>query len=214
MRAVLFNGSPKGAASNTEVMLGALAAGLRSGGAETDILRLAEKRIAHCLGCYACWTRTPGRCAQEDDMAGLIETMAGADLLVFGSPLYFNNVSGTLKAFFDRLTAAGGDPHKASSTGGTAAPKLVMVSNSGFPRGDQFAVLSLWIGRVAATLRCALAAELYTGGGRTLTQPAEGQAAARGRYLAYLEACGRSLATEGRLSDVLAADADRDLAEF
>lgn len=214
MKVVCFNGSPKGAASNTEAMLQAFSSGFSAGGAEVSILRLAEKNIAYCAGCYTCWTRTPGRCVKQDDMASLIEAMTGADILIFGTPLYFNNVSGTLKVFFDRLTAAGGDPHKTADGKAASAPKIIMTANCGFPRREQFAVLSLWIKHAAAMMRSELIGEFYTAGGKALTQPTEDQRPARGRYLDYLRDCGRSLAADGRLSAVLAASAMKDLADF
>jgi multimeric flavodoxin WrbA len=39
----------------------------------------------------------------RDDMAGIVERIMADDLIVFGSPNYFNNVTGLMKDFMDRL---------------------------------------------------------------------------------------------------------------
>lgn len=215
MRMVAINGSPHGKRGATGAMLSALMDGFQSNGGRGASIELAEKEIRQCRGCYACWSKTPGICAQDDDMRGIIEAMKGANLLIFGSPLYFNNVSGTLKTFFDRLTAAGGDPH-AAQAGDPAAPNpgYIMVSNCGFPTRSQFYIVSLWINRVAQMSRARLVGEHYVAGGRALTAPAAQQAPARDRYLGYLRACGASYAATGALNEELAASVDKDLLAF
>jgi len=105
MKIVSINGSPKGKTSNTNVMIEALLKGFQSSDSEIHEILLSEKDIRYCKGCYSCWTKTPGRCIIDDDMKGLIEIMQGTDVFIIGTPLYFNNVSGTLKVFIDRLTA-------------------------------------------------------------------------------------------------------------
>ena len=93
-------------------MIEALLQGFQSPVSEIFNIYLSEKTIKYCTGCYTCWFKTPGICVINDDMKELISLIDNSDILIFGTPLYFNNISGTLKVFFDRLTAAGGDPHK------------------------------------------------------------------------------------------------------
>jgi len=111
MNVVCVNGSPKGKNSNTAIMLESIAEPFVKEACIT--LTLGDMNISPCTGCYSCWTKTPGICIIEDDMKGALEIVRTADILIFGSPLYFNNISGTLKNFIDRLTALGGDPHQA-----------------------------------------------------------------------------------------------------
>lgn len=54
MRIVAINGSSKGGASNTNVVLNALLKGAQDAGAETITVQLAEKQISHCKGCHSC----------------------------------------------------------------------------------------------------------------------------------------------------------------
>jgi multimeric flavodoxin WrbA len=202
MRIVSFNGSPKGKDSNTNVMIEALAKGLTSNDSEIVNIYLADKGIQYCRGCYSCWSKTPGKCVINDDMKDMIELMRNTDLFIFGTPLYFNNISGTLKVFFDRLTCAGGDPHKKTvQQDGQINPHLVMVSNCGFPYRTQFDVISLWIKNVSRMMQLSLVGEFYTTNGKVLTQPTDEQQQSRRNYLDYLEKCGKQYLERMILTD-------------
>lgn len=210
MKIVAINGSPRGKASNTHVMLEALLAGMD--GAAISRIILAEKTLGHCTGCYSCWNTTPGKCILEDDMSGILAAMRDADLLLFGTPLYFGHVSGLFKLFFDRLTAAGGDPHAPRKAPGET--RCLMVANCGYPIRNQFSLLSAWIRHVATLMQTPLLAEFYTTSGKVLTAPEEGQQEARERYLAYLTECGRHILREGGLSDALRERLERNVLDF
>ena len=141
MKIVAINGSPHGKESNTNIMIEALFRGAREAGAETDNMFLAEKYIQHCRCCNSCWFISPGQCVIRDDMAEVLGRMAGVDVIILASPVYFENISGLLKVFMDRLTVTG-NPHSRNGAkvkagretpAGPLPPKLVMVSNCGLP---------------------------------------------------------------------------------
>ena len=54
--------------SKTKLMLDHLVEGMRDAGAEVEIVNLREKKINNCIGCFTCWTKTPGECLHKDDM--------------------------------------------------------------------------------------------------------------------------------------------------
>lgn len=66
-----------------------------------ELVRLADKKINYCIGCYAC--SKLGHCFQNDDMNELALKMQEADVIVLASPVYFYSMSGQLKVFIDRL---------------------------------------------------------------------------------------------------------------
>lgn len=39
---------------------------------------LSALRIANCVGCFGCWTKTPGRCVIRDDAARVYPSSPGA----------------------------------------------------------------------------------------------------------------------------------------
>ena len=70
MKVLALNSSPRGSGqSKTELMLNCLVKGMRDAGAEVEVVALREKTIKNCIGCYTCFTKTPGRCIHKDDMS-------------------------------------------------------------------------------------------------------------------------------------------------
>ena len=64
---------------------------------------LAKKKINYCTGCYAC--KKNGRCAQKDDMAQILDSMAAADVIVLATPVYFYTMCAQMKTVIDRTVA-------------------------------------------------------------------------------------------------------------
>ena len=85
---------------NTEILVReALDAALEAG-AETEIFLVAGKNIGPCDGCRTCFETD--MCKIKDDMQPLFELMEAADAIIYGSPVYFHNVSSQVKAIMDR----------------------------------------------------------------------------------------------------------------
>jgi multimeric flavodoxin WrbA len=97
-------GSPR-RGGNTDLLVEAVLEGARSAGARTEKIALRDLSIGPCLGCDSC--RKTGKCAQKDDMRGLLEKMEASDVWVLGTPVYYWGPSAQLKAFVDRWYGAG-----------------------------------------------------------------------------------------------------------
>lgn len=101
--AVLGSRNPDG---QTAQATAALLDGAREKGCRTDLVRLPERAIERCRQCEANgWgaCRAEGRCVIEDDFAGLVEDVRGSDAVVFATPVYFSDLSESMRAFLDRL---------------------------------------------------------------------------------------------------------------
>jgi multimeric flavodoxin WrbA len=72
-------------------------------GAEIAHYALADLQIAPCLGDFACWTRTPGRCRTRDAAQEITQAIHDASLVVFLTPVVFGGYASTLKKLVDRL---------------------------------------------------------------------------------------------------------------
>jgi multimeric flavodoxin WrbA len=84
-------------------MLNALVAGMQEAGAEVETVHLRQKKIRHCIGCFTCWTKTPGTCVHKDDMTQeLFPKWLAADIVIYGTPLYHFTVNAQLKTFIER----------------------------------------------------------------------------------------------------------------
>ena len=105
MKTMILSGSrnPQG---QTAQAVNALVEGLRDKGAETELVFLPTKNIERCRQCDdAGWgpCRTEGRCVIGDDFAALVQGIRSANCAVFATPVYFGDLSESLRAFLDRL---------------------------------------------------------------------------------------------------------------
>jgi len=95
MTVTYISGSPR-ENSNTDVLL-EVARSVTGG----KLIKLADYDIKPCASCRACVGL--GKCVIKDDMSKTIAPMLfESDVIVLGSPVFFNNVSAQLKAFIDR----------------------------------------------------------------------------------------------------------------
>jgi multimeric flavodoxin WrbA len=109
---------------NTELLLDQGLLGARQLGAETELYRVADRNIKPCDGCGSCYKN--GQCPIEDDMQGLYNKMLEADGIIFGTPVYFYNMTAQGKAVIDRTIALGHpDRNLANKVGG-----IVVVGGS------------------------------------------------------------------------------------
>lgn len=100
---VVIQGSPrKVGVSKTDIFTQAFVEGCRRAGAGAETIYLREKKIRHCSGCFTCWTKTPGKCIFDDDVAGIMKKSDEADLVVFASPLYHFGIISLMKKYIER----------------------------------------------------------------------------------------------------------------
>ncbi len=103
MKIIAFNGSPGSEKGMTDVLVQEFLQGAQETGAEIETIYLAHQKISYCRGCMNCWIKTPGKCIYNDDMSELLTKYLTADVAIFASPLYIDNVSAMMKTFMDRL---------------------------------------------------------------------------------------------------------------
>ena len=103
MNILVLNGSPKGERSNTMKLTKAFIEGFnQTRSADTDIVDVCKLNIRECLGCFACWSRTPGKCAITDDMTDVLQKILRADVVIWSFPLYYFSLPSRLKTVIDR----------------------------------------------------------------------------------------------------------------
>ena len=100
MNVVGIDGSGRGG-GNTAVLVNAVLQGAAESGARTRLISLAGLDLAGCDGCQAC--KQSHRCVIEDDMSKFYDIAPETDVLVLGTPIYFDQVTAQMKAFLDRL---------------------------------------------------------------------------------------------------------------
>jgi len=144
---LIIFGSPRGERGFTYKALQRFLDGMRSEGLEPETIFLHKQKIRPCTGCFSCWTKTPGVCMHKDDMAGLLEKVEQADLIVYAQPLYTFSVPGITKNFLDRLLPRLQPYLIEDSNGSTTHPRrwqgnenqrMVIFSVCGFPEKGHF----------------------------------------------------------------------------
>ena len=64
---------------------------------------LRDQKIAYCLGCFECWTKTPGLCRINDTGRDVARAVIGSDLTIYLTPITFGGYSSELKKAVDRI---------------------------------------------------------------------------------------------------------------
>ena len=100
MKIIAICGSPR--EGNTEFMLKTVLERAKELGVETELVLLRKKDIKFCDGCHICHGGS-GKCSIDDDMSEIRDKLLEADSIVFGSPIYYDGITGLLKNFIDRI---------------------------------------------------------------------------------------------------------------
>ena len=102
-----INGSPRPKGSTARLLKWAME-GVENAcaGAETEIVDLYRLSYTGCKSCFACKKKdgpSYGRCGARDELSPVLEKLACADGIIFGSPIYFMDLSGQMRSFLERL---------------------------------------------------------------------------------------------------------------
>ncbi|GHV36098.1 FMN reductase [Bacteroidia bacterium] len=105
MKVLLINGSPHSEGC-TFTALSEVATALKADGIETEIIQIGDKNLSGCMACNYC--NSNGECVFNDMVNEVAEKAKTADGFIFGSPVYYSGMNGTMKSFLDRLFRSAG----------------------------------------------------------------------------------------------------------
>lgn len=110
MKVLLINGSPhqKGC---TYTALSEVASALNEEGIETTVYWIGNKSIGGCIGCFQCAKKQ--KCVFDDKVNEFTALAVDYDGFIFGSPVYYSGMNGSLMSFMDRVffSASAQNPH-------------------------------------------------------------------------------------------------------
>lgn len=206
--ALIILGSPrKEGVSKTRIFADAFAAGLSEAGAGVEFLELRDKKINHCVGCFTCWTKTPGKCIHKDDVAGIMERAEKADLVVYASPLYHFGIISLLKKYIERTLPSllpymikrdDGETTHPHRPGFKDTTNVAILGVCGFPEVSHFGAMSAnfhYMANAGGDHGMNIVAELYRPYAETLNNPFFTDEAAR--VLAETKKAGFELVKKG-----------------
>ena len=105
MKILILSGS-RNREGKTASAIKAICKGIAEADGTSETLFLPELSLERCRQCDADgWglCRSEGRCVIEDDFPSIIEKLVASDLVVFANPVYFGDLSDSMKCFLDRL---------------------------------------------------------------------------------------------------------------
>jgi len=105
MNIIAVNGSAR-KGWNTHTLLQKTLEGAASKGAHTEMVNLYDLTFRGCLGCLGCKLKSGEvrHCIVKDDLKPVFDRIDECDALVLGSPIYIGEVTGEMRAFYERLT--------------------------------------------------------------------------------------------------------------
>ena len=102
-KVLILSGSPR-KGGNSDILCDEFMRGAIEADNAVEKIRVTEKKIAPCTGCYFC-RNNGGRCALNDDMTDILQKIIDCNVLVLSSPVYFYSICAQLKAVIDRTVA-------------------------------------------------------------------------------------------------------------
>ena len=63
---------------------------------------LSSLKISNCVGCFGCWTKTPGKCVIRDDAVKVYPEIAKSDTLLYVSHIKYGGYDTVMKTMLER----------------------------------------------------------------------------------------------------------------
>jgi multimeric flavodoxin WrbA len=100
MKVSAILGSPR-KAGVTSSLATAFMDQMKENGADTETFFLNNMKFTGCQGCQECKHKAQ-TCVLKDDLTPALSSLQQSDVLVFATPVYYWDVTGQFKLFFDR----------------------------------------------------------------------------------------------------------------
>lgn len=134
MKIVILNGSAR-MKGNTRTALKAIESGIDTKAHEVEFIDVVKYKMSGCMGCDGC-KKTGGICVIKDDCIEIVEKAASADMIIFGSPVYWWGISAQLKTVIDRMYM------KNETLGNTKKKIGIIAVGADELSGEQYALIS------------------------------------------------------------------------
>ena len=67
-----------------------------------QFIDLSTLNIANCVGCFGCWTKTPGKCVIRDDAVKVYPQIAASDRILYVSKIKYGGYDTVMKTMLER----------------------------------------------------------------------------------------------------------------
>ena len=69
---------------------------------DIKFIDLSSLKIANCVGCFGCWTKTPGKCVIRDDAVEVYPLIAESNTLLYISRIKYGSYDTVMKTMLER----------------------------------------------------------------------------------------------------------------
>jgi len=76
---------------------------LQEFGIDPENVKLTNKDIKRCRGCFGCWVKSPGECIRQDDSQAICKSIINSDLVILLTPVVYGGYSSQLKKLVDKI---------------------------------------------------------------------------------------------------------------
>ena len=102
MNILILNGSPRNN-SNTLHALSTIERDIKQNTPHSvEIINVIDIKVGGCIACDLC-PDNGGNCVRSDDSSDIMNKVLAADMVIFGTPVYWWGVSSQLKAVIDKF---------------------------------------------------------------------------------------------------------------
>ena len=67
-----------------------------------EFIDLSKLKISNCLGCFSCWTKTPGKCIIRDDAIKIYPKIATSENVLYISKIKYGSYDTIMKTMLER----------------------------------------------------------------------------------------------------------------
>ena len=139
MKIIGIAGSPR-ANSNSTFLATKVLETAKEMGAETELFHLKDLNYSGCQACMGC-KGEKSSCVVDDDLINVLNAMNNADAILMASPLFYGDVSGQFKCFWDRTYSLIDSEHVCRLKPGI---KTALLISQAAPEGSFDEVLEKW----------------------------------------------------------------------
>ncbi|MFW9806003.1 MAG: flavodoxin family protein [Candidatus Thorarchaeota archaeon] len=207
MKVLVINGSPRKERGATGGLLKPFVKGMTEAGADVETIYSKGLDLGDCRGCFNCWSSTPGKCIQDDEMRDILDKIADADLLILATPVYVDGMTGSLKTLLDRTVPLlhgafelRDDHCRHSLRDHVKAGKVALFSVCGFTEMDNFDPLITHVKAICKNMNREYLGALLRPYA-WIIDPAMKQGAPLEYLLSSVQKAGHELIKEGKMKD-------------
>lgn len=124
---------------------------------DIQVIDLSALRIANCVGCFGCWTKTPGKCVIRDDAVRVYPCIAASEKLMYVSKIRYGSYDSIMKTMLERaipvqqafIRLHHGETHHFQRR---VAPKQAVIIGYGADSDEERAVFEKLVARNARNM--------------------------------------------------------------